>query len=140
MSEKDIWIQSALQFLNVPYLWGGYTPLEGLDCSGLAQELMRMLGLDPPEDQTAMDLMNHFMKEGASEIVDAGALAFYGTANRISHVGTLLGPSLMIEAAGGDSKTTTLAGALKSDARIRIRPYKYRRDLVRVLRPKGIPW
>jgi len=43
------YVETALRFLGVPYLWGGKDSL-GLDCSGLIQVVMRHAGLPCPRD------------------------------------------------------------------------------------------
>jgi cell wall-associated NlpC family hydrolase len=42
-------VTTATRLLNVPYLWGGVTPL-GIDCSGLIQLALNAAGMDCPRD------------------------------------------------------------------------------------------
>jgi cell wall-associated NlpC family hydrolase len=133
--------QCCAQYLNIPYLWGGDDPMQGFDCSGLVQELLAMIGLDPIGDQTAQVLHDHFRGKSLEGVLDTGALVFFGqTRKHITHVGLMLDDQTMIEAGGGGSKTTDLTGAVKQNAYIRIRPYNKRNDLVAVLLPQGLPW
>ena len=46
----------------------------------------------------------------------------------------------IIEARGGDSTTITLDDAIKRNAFISVRPYTHRKDLVSIIKPKGLPW
>src|SRR5690606_29469542 len=41
-------VESAMQYLGVPYLWGGTDPAQGLDCSGFVQRVHRDLGIELP--------------------------------------------------------------------------------------------
>jgi len=41
--DKNLLIETALQYLNTPYLWGGRTPF-GIDCSGFTQMVYRLNG------------------------------------------------------------------------------------------------
>ncbi|NBO19942.1 MAG: peptidoglycan endopeptidase, partial [Proteobacteria bacterium] len=43
------YVFTAGRLLNVPYLWGGRTPL-GIDCSGLVQLALEMAGIEAPRD------------------------------------------------------------------------------------------
>lgn len=43
------WVQSALLYLNCPYLWGGKTS-SGLDCSALVQLALATQGIKAPRD------------------------------------------------------------------------------------------
>lgn len=54
---------AAMQFLHAPYLWGGRTAL-GIDCSGLVQVAMNMLGQTCPRDS---DQQEAFLGEKISE-------------------------------------------------------------------------
>jgi cell wall-associated NlpC family hydrolase len=41
-------VEDAVQYLGVPYLWGGTNPDQGLDCSGFVQLVHRNLGIELP--------------------------------------------------------------------------------------------
>lgn len=129
----------ALSFLGRPYLWGGDDPMSGLDCSGLVQEILASVGMDPPGDQTAQALFNHFERDANWNVYALGALAFYGKSVReISHVAFCLDQYLCIEAGGGGSLTTSAQAAAAQNAFVRIRPITRRKDLVAVLKPKYV--
>lgn len=125
----------ALQFVGVPYMWGGSNPITGYDCSGLVQELLASCGIDPPGDQTAQGLYDHFSIVGTRE-KGCGALAFYGKEKAIVHVGMMLDDYRIIEAGGGGSKTTSLQAAETQNAYVRIRHLHARLDLFAVIMPK----
>jgi cell wall-associated NlpC family hydrolase len=125
----------ALQFVGLPYRWGGDDPMDGFDCSGLVQEVLQAAGIDPPGDQTAHGLYTYFKTMGLRSGRELGALAFYGSREKITHVGFCLDSRSMLEAGGGGSKTTSLEGAAKQNAYIRIRPIEGRKDLVTCIVP-----
>lgn len=115
-------------FIGVPYKYGGSNPMTGFDCSGFVIEVFKMLGVVGHRfDATSEDLRKKFSEIEAPK---AGALVFYGPPHRATHVALCLSASLMIEAAGGDSTTTTPSEAHKRDACVRIRPINYRTDLL----------
>lgn len=125
----------ALSWLGVPYIFGGNSR-DGIDCSGYAQAVLRCAGIDPPGDQTAQSLFDHFSQKGGWNRYSIGALAFYGKdAARITHVGVILDQYQMIEAGGGDSTTTTVDEARRRGAEVRISLIKARPDLHAVIRP-----
>lgn len=129
----------ALQFVGVPYLWGGDDPMSGLDCSGLVQILLESAGQDPVGDQTAQALYNYFSKHGEYGVIDTGSLSFYGKSHdRIIHVGFLLDKTTMIEAAGGGARTVDEAAAIAQNAFVKLSPVKKRSDLVAIIRPRYV--
>lgn len=130
----------AMSFLNTPYRWGGDDPMTGFDCSGFVQELLASVGIDPPRDQTAQALHDHFILDGYSWRRETGALIFYGKNGRVNHVAFALTENLVIEAAGGGSRTRTLKDAVRDNAWIRIRPYNYRPDIIRTILPQYPSW
>lgn len=128
----------ALQFVGLPYKWGGDDPILGFDCSGLTQELLACMNEAPETDSNAQSLYNHFLKVGfPGRTLGLGALCFYGkSVKEITHVAMMLSETEIIEAGGGGSKTNTAADAAAQNAYIRIRRFDRRKDLVAVIMPK----
>ena len=128
-------IQYAHSFLGKPYIWGGDDPILGFDCSGLVQELLASVGMDPPGDQTAHNLYMHFINEPHTSKAKAGSLAFFGPRPKVTHVGFMIDKWRMVEAGGGGSRTKTVADAAAQNAYIRIRPIHRRTDLIAIIHP-----
>lgn len=119
----------ALSFIGVNYKWGGENPISGFDCSGLVQEILRSVGLDPLGDQSAQALYECFKLCPTAK--EAGAIAFYGKSlSEISHVAFMIDPFRIVEAGGGGSKTTDSVHADSVNAFVRIRPYNHRKDFL----------
>jgi cell wall-associated NlpC family hydrolase len=141
VSEKDMFYHYCLSFVGTPYIWGGATPNPGLDCSGLVQILLSYFGIDPPGDQTAQALYQHFQiygqKKGAAAL---GDLCFFGRKEKITHIGMAVSPGQMIEAAGGDSTCVLPHISANLGAFTKINQIHRRKDLVEIIKPGGIPW
>jgi len=90
--------ETARKLLNVPYLWGGRSPL-GMDCSGFVQLVYKLHGISLPRDtqqQAAIGETIDFLDEALP-----GDLAFFDNeAGRIIHVGLLLASNMVIHAWG----------------------------------------
>lgn len=142
MNQPGTPIQEVLQaymirLVGTPYRWGGDDPILGFDCSGLAQELLASVGMDPPGDQSAQNLFDHFKNSNTGRILACGALVFYGKSEKeITHVGMLLDSVHIVEAGGGGSGTTTLEAAAKQNAFVRIRRFDHRKDVVAIFMPR----
>ena len=97
-SKKEKLIDSALMYLNAPYLWGGRSPL-GIDCSGLTQMVYRLQGINLPRDayqQSEIGTTLSFVEES-----DAGDLAFFDdNEGKITHVGIIMENNHIIHASG----------------------------------------
>ena len=128
-------INYAHSFVGKPYIWGGDDPILGFDCSGLIQEILSSVGMDPPGDQTANALYMYFMGESHTTQAKAGSLVFYGKVPKVTHVGFMIDKWRMIEAGGGGSSTKTTEDAAAQNAYIRIRPIQRRTDLIGIIHP-----
>jgi len=133
----DRLIDYAMKFVGIPYKWGGDNPIDGFDCSGFMQELLQSVGIDPPGDQTANVLHRYFSAQGTVvQNPQAGALVFYGTLTKMTHIAMCIDSFRIIEAGGGGSNTLTWEDAAKQAAYIRIRPIRRRKDLQAIIMPR----
>ncbi|MFJ1430489.1 NlpC/P60 family protein [Capnocytophaga canimorsus] len=91
-------IATAMEYLEVPYLWGGRTPF-GIDCSGFVQMVYKLNGIALLRDawqQASQGELISFIEESVP-----GDLAFFDNEEgKIIHVGILLGDNRIIHAHG----------------------------------------
>lgn len=91
-------IETARQFLNAPYLWGGKTFM-GIDCSGFSQIVYKVNGYKLPRDAYQQAELGHplsFVEEAQT-----GDLAFFDNEEgKIIHVGILLNNTEIMHAHG----------------------------------------
>ena len=133
----NILISYAMQFVGKPYIWGGEHPSRGYDCSGLVQEILRGAGIDPPGDQTAQQLYDHFEKNGSVNTYAPGSLAFFGkSVTEITHVAFCVDRYRMLEAGGGGKDCVSVEEAIKHGAFVRMRLISSRKDLQAVIKPR----
>ena len=97
-STKEVIVNTAIMFLNVPYLWGGKTPF-GIDCSGLTQMVYKINGYNLLRDasqQASQGEVLSFIEES-----EPGDLAFFDDdEGSITHVGIILANNYIIHASG----------------------------------------
>ncbi len=101
-------LQRAFALLGTPYRWGGTSPDNGFDCSGLVGYVFRTIGIDLPRVSRAM------ANEG-TPVTDRNALAegdlvFFGRRGRVDHVGIYIGDGKFLHAprTGRDVTVSTL--------------------------------
>lgn len=90
--------QTAFNYLNTPFLWGGKTPF-GIDCSGFTQMVYKICGhqlLRDAKQQATQGEVLSFIEES-----EAGDLAFFDNEEgEIIHVGIILNDYHIIHAHG----------------------------------------
>jgi cell wall-associated NlpC family hydrolase len=131
--------QYALAFAGVQYHWGGDDPVHGFDCSGFVEEILKSSGVLPHSlgKLSAQMLYNWLERDSSPNVWALGSIAFYGQdVSSIGHIGFCLDQYRMIEAGGGAADTVSGDIAAARNAFIRIRPIKYRRDFLCVLKPR----
>lgn len=87
-------VEHAFRLTGVPYLWGG-SSANGIDCSGFAQLLHRLVGITLPRDAD----MQFDAGKPVEPPFEPGDLIFFGESGekrRITHVGMSLGGWRMI--------------------------------------------
>jgi hypothetical protein len=98
ISTNDYLPDTAMKFINSPYIWGGRIP-SGIDCSGLTQLVYKIHGIAIPRNswQQAESGKNiDFIDEA-----EPGDLVFFDNERgRISHVGMILSRGMVIHASG----------------------------------------
>jgi hypothetical protein len=95
---KENLINTALLYLNTPYLWGGKTPF-GIDCSGFTQMVYKINGYPLKRDA------NQQVEQGEAlsfiEESEPGDLAFFDNPEGdITHVGIIMKDNYIIHAHG----------------------------------------
>jgi hypothetical protein len=91
-------VQTANRFHGLPYLWGGNSG-KGLDCSGFTNTVFRRHGFMLPRDANMqINIGVEVQYDETFAGIEEGDLLFFGTNNRITHVGISLGGARFIHA------------------------------------------
>lgn len=98
IKEKSNLIESALLYLNTPYLWGGKSPF-GIDSSGLTQIVYMLNGYSLQRDSAQQARQGEALS--FIEECEPGDLAFFDdNEGNIIHVGILMKDNYIIHADG----------------------------------------
>ncbi len=96
-------VKTAKDFIGVPYLWGGQSPDDGFDCSGLTMTVYQLNGLNlPRHSRTQFDAGDSISKNDLQK----GDLVFFAKngSGRVSHVGLYIGGGRFIHASSQGKK------------------------------------
>jgi peptidoglycan DL-endopeptidase CwlO len=85
-------ISIAMQYLGVPYVWGGASPSQGFDCSGLTTFAYAQIGISLPHH--AASQWNHGAPVSRDDLQPADLVFFNG----LGHMGMYIGGGQFIHA------------------------------------------
>ena len=96
----------AMQYLGVPYKWGGASPSTGFDCSGFVMYVFGKMGVSLPHRTYALYAMGSPVDRSQ---LQPGDLVFF---NGLGHMGIYIGGNQMIHAphTGDVVKISSLSG------------------------------
>jgi len=96
-------VRTAKSFLDVPYRWGGASPVRGFDCSGFSMTVYQLNGLNMPRSSKAQWKVGMPIDR---DQLSKGDLVFFATtgSGEVSHVGIYLGENNIIHAPGWGKK------------------------------------
>ncbi|MGN6153468.1 MAG: C40 family peptidase [Lysobacteraceae bacterium] len=104
-------LRRALSLLGTPYRWGGTTPENGFDCSGLVGYVFRNnLGIELPRISRDMAKVGELIRD--RDALVEGDLVFFSRAGKhVDHVGIYIGNGQFLHAprTGKDVEIATLA-------------------------------
>ena len=100
---RDEIVSTARSFIGVPYSWGGTSPQQGFDCSGLTMAVYKLNGLKLPRSSKDQFVVGIAISRSQ---LSKGDLVFFATAqgNKITHVGIYTGNGQFIHAPGKDKR------------------------------------
>lgn len=99
-------VENAKEILGVRYVWGGSSPTQGLDCSGLLYWIQKKVGSNVGRLTAA-----GYSKLGKKITIGQqkpGDFLFFGT--RVNHCAIYIGNGYMIESRGGRKNTVNNPG------------------------------
>ena len=85
-------VSIAMQYLGIPYHWGGASPQTGFDCSGLVMYVFSQVGISLPHFAAAQ---YHYGSAVARDQLEPGDLVFF---DNLNHVGIYVGNNQFIHA------------------------------------------
>lgn len=88
-------VQFALQYVGNPYVWGGTSLTNGIDCSGFTMQVYARYGISLPHHAASQP--GYGTRVSAAE-ARPGDLFFYGSGSSIGHVGIYIGNGQIVHA------------------------------------------
>lgn len=89
-------VDYAMQFLGNPYVYGGNSLTNGVDCSGFTSQVMKHFGISLNRSSSAQYANNGYYV--SRDNLQKGDLLFYGYSGSVSHVAIYIGGGQVIHA------------------------------------------
>lgn len=115
----------AWTYMGKWYKWGGDDPA-GIDCSGLAVEALRAVGLIGNDEDLTADCILKKFQIGKVKYPYKGCLVFWLKDTVATHIGIMFDREHLVEAGGGGPGVKTIMDAEDRNAFVRVRPWWYR--------------
>lgn len=136
---------TAFSYINSYYIYGSNgihvennNYYRAFDCGSLVQQILRDIGFIKDRRDRSSQMMYDYLIEREDRVfsnkVMPNSIVFFGKSkDKISHVGIAIDKEFMICASSGDRSTTSIAIAIKQDAKVKIQRINYRNDQVAVI-------
>ena len=96
-SRRTQLVNFALQYVGNPYVWGGTSLTNGIDCSGFTMQVMKQFGVSLPHYSGSQAKMG---KAVTSSEMRPGDLIFYANSGgTVNHVAIYIGNGQIVHAA-----------------------------------------
>ena len=97
-------LKAAYRSIGIDYRWGGNTPREGFDCSGLTKFTHKNVNLSIP--RTALEQSKASRTINRKDLKPGDMIFFRTSGKKVNHVGIYVGDGKFIHAASGGGKVT----------------------------------
>ena len=97
-------LKAAYRSIGIDYRWGGNTPREGFDCSGLTKFTHKNVNLSIP--RTALEQSKASRTINRQDLKPGDMIFFRTSGKKVNHVGIYVGDGKFIHAASGGGKVT----------------------------------
>ena len=109
--ERNLFIENAMTYLGVPYVYGGLSRT-GIDCSGLTYLAAQSIRLQIPRTAAMQYDASKRIKD--SERLPGDLVFFSENGKKVSHVGIYVGDGKMLNAVSSGSTTGVIISTLSS--------------------------
>ena len=107
--ERNLFIENAMKYMGVPYVWGGTTS-KGVDCSGLTYLAAQSIGIQIPRTSAMQYSASQHIKDSEKQ---PGDLVFFSdNGNTVTHVGIYIGEGKMLNAVSEGLKTGVVISSM----------------------------
>jgi cell wall-associated NlpC family hydrolase len=101
-------LQTADQYVGVPYVWGGNTPSGGFDCSGFTRYVFAKQGIQLPRTSREQARVGQGIALDFGAFAPGDLLLFAEPGEAISHVAIYVGDGRIIHASSAAGEVTYL--------------------------------
>lgn len=101
-------VDAAQKYMGTPYVYGGSSASEGLDCSGFVYNTLKDAGYDVVRTSAEGYRKNGTAVDKAN--LQPGDLVFYGKGSEATHTGIYIGNGQIMHSSGGRNNTSNNPG------------------------------